>query len=221
MDETRTEVKTEELAAPSQEAVEAAKIEDGQNIWNNTVMYATAVKQAKILASSDLVPEGTYRGHPANCLIALDMAYRTGLSPLTVMQNLYVVKGKPGWSGQYCISAINSCGKFSPLRFIRIVDPNDEMKTRGYYAQATRISTGEICEGAPVTWDMVKGEGWLDKNGSKWKTMPEQMFMYRCAAFFARTYCPECLNGLQTVEELKDVNGYDEPTRKRTVVTIE
>jgi hypothetical protein len=61
---------------------------------------------------------------------------------------------------------------------------------------------------------MVKAENWLDKAGSKWKTMPEQMFKYRCAAFFARTYCPEVLNGLQTVEELRDVRGYD-------VVTID
>ena len=216
MDETRTENQELAVAKPEESAITYAQ---GQTIWNNTDLYAMAVKQAKILASSDLVPEGTYRGKPANCLIALDMAHRTGLSPLNVMQNLYIVKGRPGWSGQYCISAINSSGKFSPLEFVQMI--NDDGSTKGYYAQATNVITGKICVGSPVTWDMVRAEGWYDKNGSKWKTMPDLMFRYRCAAFFARTYCPEVLNGLQTVEELKDVRGYDEPSQRTTVITLD
>lgn len=211
MDEEK-KVQTEELATTSPQDQAIATVDGPQNIWNNESLYKRAISQAKVLASSDLVPEGTYRNKPANCLIALDMAYRMNMSPLNVMQNLFIVKGKPGWSGQYCIAAINACGRFSPLDFIRLVD--DKGNLTGYYAQATNIATGRICEGSPVTWDMVKAEGWLDKAGSKWKTMPEQMFKYRCAAFFARTFCPEVLNGLQTVEELKDVRGYD-------VVTID
>ena len=216
MDETRAETQELAVAKPEENAITYAQ---GQTIWNNTDMYAMAVKQAKILASSDLVPEGTYRGKPANCLIALDMAHRTGLSPLNVMQNLYIVKGRPGWSGQYCISAVNSSGRFTPLEFVQMI--NDDGSTKGYYAQAMNRETGKICIGSPVTRDMVRAEGWYDKNGSKWKTMPDLMFRYRCAAFFARTYCPEVLNGLQTVEELKDVRGYDEPSGKTTVITLD
>ena len=205
MDEEK--VKTEEMAVAPAKAELTTTVDGPQNIWNNQELYKIAINQAKVLASSDLVPEQTYRGKAANCLIALDMAYRMNMSPLNVMQNLFIVKGKPGWSGQYCIAAINACGRFSPLEFVRLVD--DKGKLTGYYAKATNIQTGMICEGAPVTWDMVKAEGWLDKSGSKWKTMPDQMFRYRCAAFFARTFCPEVLNGLQTVEELRDVRGYD------------
>lgn len=205
MDEEK--VKTEEMTVATQETKIAPTIEGPQNIWNNQDLYKIAINQAKVLASSDLVPEGTYKGKAANCLIALDMAYRMNMSPLNVMQNLFIVKGKPGWSGQYCIAAINACGRFSPLEFIRLVDKDGN--TTGYYAQATNVVTGKICESSPVTWDMVKAEGWYDKSGSKWKTMPDQMFKYRCAAFFARTFCPEVLNGLQTVEELRDVRGYD------------
>ena len=39
-------------------------------------------------------------------------------------------------------------------------------------------------------------------------------------AFFARTYCPDVLNGLQTAEELRDVNGY-EAEKKTTVITLD
>lgn len=39
------------------------------------------------------------QGKAMDCAIAVDMANRMGLSPMMVMQNLYVVKGKPSWSG--------------------------------------------------------------------------------------------------------------------------
>lgn len=217
MDEIKTE--SQELQVASPEAIDASTVPVGQTIWNNPALYQMAVKQAKILASSDLVPEGTYKGKPANCLLALEMANRMNMSPLAIMQNLYVVKGKPSWSGQYCITAINGCGRFSPLEFIHLI--NDDGSTKGYYAQAINLATGKICTGAPVTWDMVKSEGWYDKNGSKWKTMPDLMFRYRCAAFFARTFCPDVLNGLQTSDEVRDVKGYDEPDRKTTVITLD
>jgi len=196
------ETPTEAIApAPAQNSLSLWAYND----WND------AVKKAKILASSDLVPAGTYKGKPANCLIALDMAQRTGLSPMYVMQNLYIIQGRPSWSGQFCVTAINGCGRFSPLEFIRLVDGDGDLQ--GYYAQATRISDGKICEGPAVTWETVKGEGWYDKSGSKWKTMPDLMFRYRCAAFFARTFCPDVLNGLQTADEVRDVHGYgDEQT---------
>lgn len=213
-------IETTEMELAREESPLPAPATGAISIWTDQKVYKTAIQQAQILAKSDLVPEQTYKGKPANCLIALDLAYRMNMSPLNVMQNLYIVKGKPGWSGQFCISAVNSCGRFSPLEFVQMVD--EAGKITGYYAQATSLSTGKICTGSPVTWAMVKGEGWDAKPGSKWKTMPDQMFRYRCAAFFARTFAPEILNGLQTVEELKDVRGYDdEEQKKTTVITLD
>ena len=64
---------------------------------------------------------------------------------------------------------------------------------------------------------MAKAEGWLDKSGSKWKTMPQQMLQYRAASFFARVFCPDILMGVQTADEIRDVNGYEE--QEKPVVT--
>ena len=210
MDDIKLEEKTveenTELAVAEQPSAIA-------NIWANDAAWKMAVQRVKVLAQSDLVPDN-YKNKPANCMIAMDIANRKGMSPLMVMQNLYVVKGKPSWSGQYCINAVNSCGQFSRLEFVKILD--DKGGIKGYMARATDLRTGKLCEGAPVTWDMVKGEGWLDKPGSKWKTMPDQMFQYRAAAFFVRTHCPEVLDGLYTKDEMNDVYGYDE--KKEPVV---
>jgi hypothetical protein len=64
---------------------------------------------------------------------------------------------------------------------------------------------------------MAKAEGWVDKNGSKWKTMPELMIRYRAAAFFGRLYTPEIMMGMQTKEEILDIQHADlspETTKK-------
>lgn len=170
-------------------------------MWNNTKLMGNAWRTAGMLCKSQLVPTD-YQGKPENCLIAIDIANRVGLSPLTVMQNLYIVKGKPAWSGQFCVAAINGCGKFTPIEYV-----NTDEGGGGCYVKCTRKVDGVLCKGATITMQMANDEGWIHKNGSKWLTMPEQMMMYRAAAFFARTYCPEVLLGIQTYDEVEDVHG--------------
>lgn len=195
------------------------KTNSNLTMWNDKDMLAQAWKTAQFLSKSDLVPQETYRNKPENCLIALDIANRTGYSPFTVMQQLYIVKGKPSWSGQMAISLVNACGRFSPLRFVFVGEVGT--LSHGCYATATRLSTGEQLASDIVTIQMAKDEGWLDKNGSKWKTMPIQMMQYRAGAFFARVHCPDILLGLPLAEEVRDVNGYEEGKKEKIKITLE
>ena len=59
--------------------------------------FSRAYKLAKVISTADIIPDN-YKNKPADCAIAVDMADRMGVSPMMVMQNLYVVKGKPSWS---------------------------------------------------------------------------------------------------------------------------
>lgn len=162
--------------------------------------FEHAQRVAKMLASSDLVP-ASYKGNIQNTMIAMEMANRIGASPLMVMQNLSVIQGKPSWSSSFIIASINNSKRFTRLNF-KLEGDGDNY---GCTAHANDIKTGEYLEGPKVDWTMVKGEGWLGKAGSKWKTMPELMFRYRAAAFFGRLYTPDILMGMQTVEEVVDV----------------
>jgi hypothetical protein len=81
------------------------------------------------------------------------------------------------------------------------------------------MSNGKRCYSDTVTMQMAIAEGWVGKPGSKWKTMPRQMMMYRAAAFFARAHCSDILLGIPTKEEVQDVSGYEEEG-KQTVVTL-
>lgn len=157
---------------------------------------------AKLLASSPLVPKD-YQNNMPSCAIALNMAYRLGADPMMVMQNLYPVHGRPSWSAKFLIATFNQCGRFTSVRYEwKGTEGKPEWGCRAW---ATEKQTGDRIEGAWITWKMVEAEGWSKRNGSKWLTIPDQMFMYRAAAWMINTHAPELSMGLNTAEELHDV----------------
>lgn len=169
-------------------------------------------RMAKALAGSDLVPP-QYRNNISNTLLALEIAQRVGASPLMVMQNLNIIHGKPSWSSQFIIAAINSCGRFTPLRF-QMTGEGDQ---KTCMAVASDRATGEVLEGPPVSIAMAKAEGWATKSGSKWQTMPDLMLRYRAAAFWGRVFAPDCLMGVYTADEVLEI---DAAVPKKASVTI-
>lgn len=234
--------------------------------------FELTMRIANMLSNSTMVPEqyrklianknaekinGEYplvennNGLP-NCVIAINMANRMGADPLMIMQNLYIVEGRPAWSSQFIIAAINSCGLYSPLRF-EIKDlgeieatyqakkwVNGQGGARGGYqttehkikinnvscvAWAIEKGTGVRLESSPITMELAVKEGWYQKNGSKWQTMPEQMLRYRAASFFGRIYAPQLLMGLRAADEemdaIIDVTPEPEPIAKPTPKTVD
>ena len=210
---------TEEVGSPEPQEPLALSVAvpTAVSMWNDMKMMNNTFRMAKLLAASALVPDA-YRNSPENCVVAIDIANRIGLSPMMVMQNLYVVKGKPSWSGSFCAAAINGSGRFSPLEYVFVGE--DGKPSWGCYATAVRLSTGKRCNSDIVTMQMANAEGWLSKPGSKWKTMPRQMMMYRAAAFFARAHCSDILLGYRTMEEIQDMHGYEEG-KPVNVVTLD
>lgn len=211
--------------------------------------FNNAQRVAGMLASSDLVPTN-YQYHPpypvptdeaqkaanqaaytkacANCLIALNKAAQLGCDPLTIMQNMTPIYGRPSWASSFLIGTVNSCGRFKPLKFkfgedgeiheTYTVYKKDksgmqkkvDMKNLTCYAYTTERGSDEELKGTTISLRMAFDEGWLTKDGSKWLTMPEQMLSYRAAAFWTRVYAPEISQGLYTIEETKEFTPYEE-----------
>lgn len=162
--------------------------------------FIMATQMAKALAESTIVPQ-TYQKNWSNCLIAIEQAQRLKVSPMMVMQNLYVIQGRPSWSSSFLIAAINNSKKFdTELQF----EETKDKEGKPYSCLAYALKQGRRVEGMEITMDMAKAEGWLAKNGSKWKTMPQLMLRYRAASFFARLNCPEITLGLYTKDEILD-----------------
>ena len=255
---------TESLRAQRQQAAVSANMGVG---LLNLEAFELSQRIAKMLSQSTLVPEQyratvkikdgkdnygnwLYRDEPnpnglSNCIIALNMANRMGADPLMIMQNLYLIEGRPSWSSQFVMAAINSCGRFSALRFeiedlgekeveyTETVWQNRQKQTvhkkitiqnMSCVAFAIERETGERIESSKITMEMAVKEGWYQKNGSKWQTMPEQMLRYRAASFFGRVYAPELLMGLRTQEEeldaIIDITPEPEPVATKTLEDI-
>ena len=164
-----------------------------------TAAFELVQRQAKMLASSTLVPK-EFQGNMANCAIGLNIAKRLGADPFMVLQNIDVIHGRPSFRATFLIAMVNASGRFSPIKF----KLEGEAADRTCYAYATDKASGETVEGPVVSMAMAKAEGWSTKSGSKWLTMPELMLRYRSAAFFARLYAPDITLGMQTAEEVED-----------------
>lgn len=176
--------------------------------------FRAAVHMANALSKSTVVP-AAYQNKPANCLVAMELASRIGASVIMVMQSLHIIEGRPSWSSAFLIGSVNTCGRFTPLRF----QSEGTVATDGWRIRAVAkdLASGEILEGEWITWHMVKAEGWLGRKGSKWQTIPGQMGRYRSATFWTRVYAPEISLGMRTVDESEDIEP--EPGTASAAVT--
>ena len=219
------------------------------SMYFDSNQFATAQRVCLMLASSDLVPK-EYQYKPirtlnpdgtvnpdlkaqddaarnkamANCMIALNKAAQLKSDPLTIMQNMAIVYGRPSWSATFLIGTVNNCGRFMPLKF-RFAEDGHIKETFTVYtkngqgggqktldcpnytctAYTSERGSDEVLEGTTISIRMAVEERWVQKDGSKWMTMPKQMLMYRAAAFWVRVYAPEISQGMHTTEEVRDI----------------
>jgi len=148
------------------------------------------IDYSKALAGSDLLP-AEYRGKPANVLVAIEYGKALGLEPMSAIQGITVIKGKPTASASLMAGLVRRAGhtlrvtgddKRAECTIIRSDDPEFEFK-------------------AVWTIDRAKKAG-LVKAGP-WMTYPEAMLKARAISECARNACSEILAGVQyTPEEL-------------------
>jgi hypothetical protein len=167
---------------------------------------------AQMYSTSTIVPD-TYRGNLGNCVIALDMAQRMGANPLMVMQNLVIVHGTPSFSAKFLVASINASGRYTSLQYEwQGEQGKPEWGCRCVAYEKSDTKREHPLQGTLVTMQMADAEGWSKKNGSKWLTMPQQMLMYRAAAFWQRAYCPEITMGFISTEEAYDIEDAEYET---------
>ncbi len=166
----------------------------------DSARFNQAWRVATLFAKSEMVPKH-FQGKPESVFVVLHMALRLHVDPMMLMQNTYMVHGRPGMEAKLKIGLANRRGPFTgPIQY-RMEGEGKERKCTAY---AIHAKTGDLCE-MTVDWKMVEAEGWSKKEGSKWLTLPDLMFRYRSASFLISVYCPEVVLGLPSVDELEDM----------------
>ncbi|MEI7996589.1 MAG: hypothetical protein WCH01_16965, partial [Methylococcaceae bacterium] len=128
-----------------------------------------------------------------------EYAKRLDMPPLSIMQSMYVIHGKPAFDAKFFIAQIVK--RYGSISYEMTGTSDDAACT----VWVVDPATGEKITGPEVTLKMAKSEGWYSKAGSKWPTMPDLMLRYRAAAYIARCYLPDLILGLQTIDEVRDI----------------
>lgn len=213
---------TTELARPDERYV---------SIFEDPGRFGAQMKVAEMLSRTAFVPKA-FQGKPEDCLVALDMAGRLELNPLAVFPDIYVIDGRSSFSSKFLIALVNRSGRFSRIQFDCGTDGTTEVtygaweygsktpkKTRvvvpNVYAVASfsDLTTGERYESPRVDMAFADRNGWVEKPGSKWQTMPEIMTRYRAASILIKSVCPEIVMGLEFADDLLDARE-DVPARQ-------
>lgn len=209
------------------------------SIFSDITAFENAQRMAKAICQSDLVP-AQYQGEKgiSNCLIAMDLANRSGMSPMMVMQNTDIIGGKPALRSNFLSAIVNESGRFTEIEY-EYEELGKQKLSRQYWtgpkgqreqrteertienarcrAKAKRIGSNEYLFGPWITVEMAFREGWYSRPGSKWPTMTEIMLHYRAVSFWVRRHWASAALGIRSRDEVIDMV---EPETEEAAVEI-
>ena len=148
------------------------------------------MQYAQALAQSGLLPDA-YRNKPANILVALEYGAGLGIPPMTAIQQVHIVQGKPVASSQL-IGAL--------------------VRKAGHRLRVTGDDTRAVCEIVRSDdpdftfrseWTIERAQRAKLTGKETWRAYPGNMLRARAITECARDACPEALAGISyTAEEL-------------------
>lgn len=154
-----------------------------------------AMELAKLIADSDLAPKD-YRNKPGNVLIAVQMGSEVGLSPMSAIQNIAVINGKPSLYGD--------AGKALLLQAGFVIEEDDTQIVKKNGMARCRITRPghPPCERTFSLSD-AQAAGLIGKQGP-WTNYKERQMAWRAFWFCARDVAADVLKGLRGAEEVQD-----------------
>lgn len=152
-----------------------------------------------------LVPD-VFKGDYRSIYIMGQIAEEMKCTLVEVLQGAYFVHGRFAWYAEFMIKRVMALGIFTTFAY----ETGGKLEDDTLWARAVATwPNGEKVIGTTVSMRMAKAEGWFDKKGSKWQTMPALMLKKRAATFLIRESAPHVFGGAGTltVEESEDIEA--------------
>lgn len=188
-------VKTEELAVTKTAAIKAPI-----NFGEQGVQLASledAFRFANAVAASGFAPRGMEK--PEAILVAIQLGAELGLTPMSALQNIAVINGRPAIYGDAALALVRSSGLLEVFREEEVGEPGKD--TQGVKVSAKRKGFDEATETFTVA-DAKLSKLW-GKVGP-WSDYPKRMLKFRARGFILRDLFGDVLKGLRTMEEVRD-----------------
>jgi hypothetical protein len=155
---------------------------------------------AREFAKAKMVP-AQYQNSPGDCYIAIKLAQRFRMDPWSVMQEMYIIQGKPMMSGKLATAILNN-SLAEPLRPSYAGDGDERTLT---------LSGRVEGEEKPLTVTLKVKDA--KTQNEQWKKNPDQMLMYAGARMWGRRYTPDILLGIVFDDEEIDTPITLQPAR--------
>ena len=169
-----------------------------------------AYKLASIVLKAGLAPD-TYNNDPKKILIGIMKSLEVGLPPLTGLNNIAIINGRPCIWGDAAVALVQNSGyvgdmeadKTMPTPTEQIADWPDEY---GWNVSITRSGHGGgTYTGSFTVADAKRARLWLNHKRKPWIDYPDRMLFNRARAFALRDGFADALMGLSIREEMEDI----------------
>jgi hypothetical protein len=167
-------------------------------------------RAAGTFSKADCVPRH-FKGKPEAVFIVLTRAYVWQVDPMMALEQTFEIGGKLGLAARLAIALANRSGLLrEPIEW-DVTGSGDTLSATAY----AHLKSGRRIE-ATVDMKLARDEGWT--SNKKYKTMPENMLMWRAATWLVRRYMPEVLLGMSTADELQDLDASERPRTTQPAV---
>lgn len=153
---------------------------------------------SKAVLDSGMAPRGF--DTPQKILVAIQMGMEVGLSPMSALQNIAVINGKPTIYGDAVPGVCMATGQVEVYKdeTVGVADTD----SWGHKATVKRVGRADPLV-RTFTVAMAKKAGLWGKTGP-WTQYPDRMLLMRARTFAFRDAFPDALRGLPTYEETRD-----------------
>ena len=155
---------------------------------------AIAWRHATGYAQSAMVP-AHFQNNVQDCFVVVQLALELGIAPLTALQNVFMIGGRPSYTAKFAVALANRAKVFAgPIRWkIEKGEKKEDLEVTAY----APLYDGDTAE-VTLSYRTAMAEGWT--RNKKYSTIPEQMLRWRSAKWLIDLHCPEILLGFDVVE---------------------
>lgn len=158
---------------------------------------------AQCVVKSGFAPKGMEK--PESVLIAVEMGYEVGLSPMAALQNTAVVNGRPTIYGDAALALVRGSGL---LDFYEEKQVGAKGKDDFGYCVTAKRKGDSSSYSETFTVADAKVAGLWGKPGP-WTQYPARMLKFRARGFLLRDAFGDVLKGMRTYEEARDYIDVD------------
>jgi len=157
------------------------------------------LKFAEYVAESPFAPKGMTK--PGSIVVAMQMGAEVGLTPMSSLQCIAVINGRPSIYGDTALALVRSSGLLEEYTE-EIIRDTENPDNCGCRITLKRKGFGQAVEEFTVG-DAKKAKLW--GKAGPWSEYPKRMLKFRCRGFILRDHFGDVLKGMRTVEEARDI----------------